>query len=217
MGDKLVLNCGVGGYNLNCLATLEVIRAEGERCTRILNHLVPEVRQARSHHASVAIGRVVYILGGDSDDKTGLRSCEAVNIKTNRRFDVPSMCKGRAALSAVAFRGAIYAISGLDAKSVHKTIETYTPAVDSGAWTVLPSELNIGRMGHCACATASFIYVVGGYQTDSVEMYDPEGDLWYDVATLPGERLDSVVVATDNTKRVSFRTTTDVIDSNGYY
>jgi len=216
VGDKLVLNCGVGGYNLDCLSTLEVIRAEGLRCTRILNHLVPEVQQARSHHMSVAIKSVVYIIGGDADDKTGLRSCEAVNIRTNKRFDIPSMNKGRAALSAVAFRGAIYAISGLDSKTVHKTVEMYTPQTDS-SWTILPSELNIGRMGHCACVTASYIYVVGGYQTDSVEIYDPDGDLWYDVATLPGERLDSVVVATDSTKRVSFRSTDDIITNGGYY
>ena len=112
------------------------------------------------------------------DDGSGLWNTTAPMNMARRNF----------ALAAAG--GRIFAIGGATELGEAATVDCYDPAVNS--WTVLPSQMSVGRTRACAVTLRGEIYVMGGVHDaeidDLVEKYNPQTGVWTVMPSMPTAR-----------------------------
>jgi len=86
-----------------------------------------------------------------------------------------SMSECRSNFAAVIFNDAIVAIGGYNGSQRLSSVESFS--FDTETWTAFPA-MTTARVGHSAAVHDGKIYVIGGKDTDSVEMFDPAAQRW---------------------------------------
>ena len=72
--------------------------------------------------------------------------------------------------SCVIHEHKIIALGGMGVGGGIPSVESY--CFHSKSWTLI-NPLSADRWGHCACIFDDKIYVIGGFKSDSVEVYNP--------------------------------------------
>lgn len=140
------------------------------------------VPAATHDHATVALDRQLYVIGGRSGGAA---------VSTVRRLDggtwttLPALSGARGGVAAAVFEGKVYACGGGTSEGApSQTVEIYNSI--SNNWVAGPN-LPQARYGACAAAAGSALYVIGGLNssgTPQSTVYRLTGTTWTQVASL---------------------------------
>lgn len=129
--------------------------------------------EPRFDAAIVALGDVIYAIGGNYDEITCLNSVEKFNPATGEWTYVPDMHSFRCKPCAATDGEKIF-VSCDD-----ETVEVYNPVMNR--WCTLAS-MPATRMGAAAVAHDGLLYVIGGFYNDtyfnSIAIYDRLSNNW---------------------------------------
>lgn len=130
----------------------------------------------------------IYSFGGYN---SGVLDQVAIYDTTNETWSSgPSMSVGRYELGAVRIGNYAYVIGGYDPAN-SSMVERYNLSNDTWDTTTIAS-LNYPRMGFGCVAYGGKIYVIGGYYYgtiyNSVEIYDPDTNVWTMGTSMPTAR-----------------------------
>jgi len=182
--DKMYLT---GGWNETFSDRLLVYDLGSNRWTE-----GPAMQTPRNHHASVALGGRLYVMGGHNKEfPNGISTVEIYDPNTGRWSMGPSLPTPRYNLTATTWKGMIYALGGLGGARV---LEVYEPETES--WHRAPN-LPIGRYRHAAQLVGDSLYIIGGKTTESmITAYDLTKKTWEQGPNMPTGRyyLDAVVL-----------------------
>ena len=145
--------------------------------------------EARRHPAVLARNNELLVIGGCNQKR--LKSCEVINVSTRQQYSMTAMNVSRSLLAAVILDDCIIAIGGHDGDHVLASVECYS--FRSKKWSFL-TPMKTARQGHSACVLDGKIYVVGGWGTNSIEMYNPDTSTWALQEKLDIPRVSSAVV-----------------------
>jgi len=161
--------------------------------------LAPLPGGARQETAVVALGGLIYVLGGFDGQRRVVDTVEAYEPARDRwqaRRPLPMPLHH---LNAAAVGGKLYvagALAGADFRAVGVTYE-YDPAAD--AWTPRkPMPAGTERGASAVAVVGTRIYVAGGLRGSSVgdcSAYDPASDRWEALPMMPGPRDHAVGAA----------------------
>ena len=157
--------------------------------------VVASIKTARASHCAVAMGNLIYVLGGRHSNVCH-RSVEFFNPSANQWTDRPSMSFKRTFAGAAVYSGKIFVVGGysdVGCKTLEASCEMFDPVLDQ--WSLVSSPL----VPRAACAMVSFddhLYLFGGEDAqwqkhDSVERYNVQNDTWELFSTMP-EKLACV-------------------------
>jgi len=156
---------------------------------------VASIRTGRAAHCAVAIGNLIYVLGG-CDSNVCLNSVECFDSSSDQWTDKPCMTYERKFAGVATSCGRIFVVGGfrdMGFNTLHANCEMFDPVLDQ--WSLVSSPI----MARAACAMVSFndhLYLFGGEDAncskfDSVERYDVQNDKWELFGTMP-EKLACV-------------------------
>lgn len=162
----------------------------------------------RSDHAAVAVGDLVYILGGH--DSSGNTTDDVTIFDTvlntftkGPKMPVPLSRFAHAYVPDKGASGAIYLMGGMEIADGDASPEVHILDIDSGKWSKGP-EIITPRSDFCGAYVDGKIYIAGGWPTGfgetlgSVEELDVEnGDAWEEGKELPTPRGDCKAVQLD--------------------
>ncbi len=142
--------------------------------------------EPRSGVAAAAVGRTVYIFGGNPTTDS-VYAYDTTNYGWTKVTTTPSV---RDLTEAAAIDTKIYLVAGWDGTGFTNRLEVYDTASDS--WETKAS-LATPRAGMVVVAIDGYIYAVGGYNSSpgdlqSVERYDPASDSWTAMSPMPAGR-----------------------------
>ncbi|KAF6772938.1 hypothetical protein AHF37_08413, partial [Paragonimus kellicotti] len=148
---------------------------------------------------------VVYAVGGH-DGWSYLNTVERWNGRAKSWSPVAPMAVQRSTVGVAALDGLLYAVGGRDGTACLRTVERFNPHTQH--WCFIAPMLH-RRGGVGVGAVGGRLYAVGGHnappsqphslRTASVEVYEPETDMWSEVACLSSPR-DSIAVTTLGTR-----------------
>lgn len=125
--------------------------------------------QNASDQSAVAIGDVVYVLGGNDGNNT-LASVQSFVAGGNNLSALKSMGTPREHLAAaVGSDGRIYAMGGINAGAALATAEAYTVATDS--WTAIAALPEPRATAPAVAGPDGRVYVIGGADAQSGKMF----------------------------------------------
>ena len=154
-----------GGDVRKELSSIEVIAVDGEKCERVDDHNIPNLKQARCGHTAVKIDTIIYVIGGECHDQT-LSSCERIDTKTGEQTYIAALNIARSSLAAVAHGNLIYALGGCDQQSKSlSSVEVYS--VENNSWTITAS-MNFPRYDHCAIIHDDTIFAIAGVDVNYI-------------------------------------------------
>ena len=78
-------------------------------------------------------------------------------------------------LGVAALHKKIYVTGGYNADQPSSSVDSYDP--DTNTWSQV-GNMNIARAGHSLISLHGRLYAIGGYDVDSVEVYDLDNDKW---------------------------------------
>ena len=156
---------------------------------------VPSMKTRRAAHCAVAMGKLIYVLGGD-DGEVCLKSVECFDPSAKQWSDKPSLISARRFAGAAATYGKVFVVGGYSdmvCSILQASCEMFDPELDQ--WSLVSSPV----VPRAACALVSFddhLYLFGGEQVggtklDSVERYDVQNNKWGLFSTMP-EKLACV-------------------------
>ena len=131
--------------------------------------------------AALAVGNLVYTLGGGDSLGNSFTTVEAFDPAAGTWSAKPSMSLGRDGAVAGVIGGKVHVAAG----SLNGAAEVFDPA--TGAWSAI-APLPTPRTGAAGCELGGRLYVVGGSQgmdSSAVEAYDPATNTWSSRAPLP--------------------------------
>jgi Kelch motif len=147
-----------------------------------------------------------WVIGGDNSPEADGRQVFSYDIETDRWRSEPRLPATRMNHAAVAFRGKLYAIGGLDPVHPTKTVFVYDPA--TRRWSE-GKPLPVPLHAHSASVYRGDIWVFGGRDRSlarqrGVWIYDPQSGDWRSGPALPeamdtlstavnGDRIDALV------------------------
>jgi len=137
----------------------------------------------------------IYFVGG-KDGSNAKNIVERYDPSTNTWETLNSMSAARQGLASSVLNGKLYAIGGVNLK----TVEIYDPLTESwSAGVALPSEVNTGT----AITVDDKIYLIGGrnasYQNiNQVLCFDPSTNQWQAKANMPTTRYAAKLVWFEN-------------------
>jgi N-acetylneuraminic acid mutarotase len=151
---------------------------------------LPLVPARFSAAAGTALGRTMYVIGGNGDPKDKAidgRQVFAYDTVTRRWTPKASLPVPRTNLAAVALGGRIYAMGGLDPNHATKTMYVYDPR--SNRWSIGPP-LPLKLHALTAVVFGGEIWVIGGQDaagqaTKWVWIYSPHTHTWRHGAPMP--------------------------------
>ncbi|XP_035697238.1 kelch-like protein 21 isoform X1 [Branchiostoma floridae] len=146
-------------------------------------HAAPPMPKAMEDFTLSAHGSNMYVIGSAPESET--LELQIFNHKTQswNLEAPPSMPAHKYCLQSVCLDGLIYLI-GADSREMY----VFDPA--RSEWNPAASMIEEHGNGTIG-AVSGKIYVSGGYFTDITECYDPEGDAWTNVGTVPQLRCYS--------------------------
>ena len=159
---------------------------------------------ARNRLAVATIDHYIYAVGGSQGQQIH-SSVERYSTLSDSEswVEVTPMHTGRIGLAVCSHSRLLYAIGGFDGHRRLADVESYNP--DTNIWRH-ERPLLVSRSGAAAAPLAEFIYVVGGYVSDSaegpmqldlVERYDTLSQQWSFVRPLNCRRSALSCVALD--------------------
>ena len=176
----------------------------------------------------------IYILGGcvgwigSISDMTVYSSCFQFDTKHYQFKKVAQMNEFRQSAASVVFDGRLVISGGWDPHNMLNTVESYDAVAD--AWTSMPSMIE-QRYDHSLVVVNSKLFVIGGFQTVTCEVFDNNSktfvSLWssssirYNTALSIGSKIlifkQSSVVSYDvDTDKLSEETCRTINISNDY-
>ncbi|OON23016.1 putative bacteriochlorophyll 4-vinyl reductase [Opisthorchis viverrini] len=168
-------------------------------------HVVSAMATHRHGLGVAVLEGVVYAVGGH-DGWSYLNTVERWNGRAKSWSSVTPMAVQRSTVGVAALDGLLYAVGGRDGSACLRTVERFNPHTQH--WCFIAPMLH-RRGGVGVAAAGGRLYAVGGHnappsqphavRTASVEMYDPQTDMWSEVASLSSPR-DSIAVTTLGTK-----------------
>jgi len=148
-----------------------------------------------------ADGRSVYLIGGKEHDRA-VRSVMVLETDTGTwNFDVPSISIPRFGAAGVAYGDKIYVFGGDTQLRAAADPNRPRPGgrylntgevFDGVSWK-MTAPMRCARLGCSAVVLGDLIYVIGGYNGTflrSVEVYDPERDVWLTHCEERSEEVD---------------------------
>ena len=150
---------------------------------------VASIRTGRAAHCAVAIGNLIYVLGG-CVTSICLNSVECFDPSSDQWTDKPCMTYGWKFAGVATSCGRIFVVGGfgdMEFNTLHANCEMFDPVLNQ--WSLVSCPI----MPRAACAMVSFndhLYLFGGEDAnwsklDSVERYDVQNDKWELFGTMP--------------------------------
>jgi len=187
INDVMYITGGQSEDSCGCLSSVEKLDLTKEESTMLSITLQVE----RWLHCVVSKDDWLYIIGGQSGDRV-LNSCEAINPTTSERQKIFSMRSPRKQFAAVYLNDCIYAIGGMSRNGKYlSTVECFN--FKKKSWSFV-SSMHKPRCGHSAFVVDGKIYVFGGVDANSVEMYDPKKRSWAMQCEFEIPRICSAIV-----------------------
>ncbi|CAH8518641.1 unnamed protein product [Dicrocoelium dendriticum] len=162
-------------------------------------HVVSAMATHRHGLGVAFLEGVVYAVGGH-DGWSYLNTVERWNGRAKSWSPVTPMAVQRSTVGVAALDGLLYAVGGRDGSACLRTVERFNPHTQH--WCFIAPMLH-RRGGVGVGAIGGRLYAVGGHnappsqphalRTASVEMYEPQTDMWTEVACLSSPR-DSIAV-----------------------
>lgn len=150
---------------------------------------IADLPAERAAHSSVAVGGLLYVVGGVGADAAAIRAYNpATNTWDSGRTPLPTL---REHLTAAVVNDRIYVISGRWIAGNVGTVEEYNPATNT--WTRKAS-IPTPRSGITSGVINSRIHVTAGEghpsgaTISSHEVFDPATDTWTTLASMPTAR-----------------------------
>ncbi|XP_036339616.1 kelch-like protein 12 [Rhagoletis pomonella] len=174
----------IGGYDGSnrVLGTMEKLNlTNGKKWT-----LLRKMSMPRRNATALAIGELIYIIGGFDKDWQQLRSVECYNIRTTTWTKCADMHTARHDCGASVLNGIIYVIGSGNLPPFRHDVECYNPHTDT--WTKV-SSLITARHGINGVTFNGQLLAVGGFLPNNykglVEMYNPTQNIWAKTMPLP--------------------------------
>ncbi|KAF5402768.1 putative bacteriochlorophyll 4-vinyl reductase [Paragonimus heterotremus] len=168
-------------------------------------HIVSSMATHRHGLGVAVLEGVVYAVGGH-DGWSYLNTVERWNGRAKSWSPVAPMAVQRSTVGVAALDGLLYAVGGRDGTACLRTVERFNPHTQH--WCFIAPMLH-RRGGVGVGAVGGRLYAVGGHnappsqphslRTASVEVYEPQTDMWSEVACLSSPR-DSIAVTTLGTR-----------------
>src|SRR5688572_16647022 len=150
---------------------------------------IADLPAERAAHSSVAVGGLLYVVGGVGSDAAALRAYNpATNTWDSGRAPLPTL---REHLTAAVVNSRIYVISGRWSTGNVGTVEEYDPATNT--WTAKTS-IPTPRSGITSGVIDGKIHVTAGeghpsgVTLSSHEVYDPATNTWATFPSMPTGR-----------------------------
>jgi DNA-binding CsgD family transcriptional regulator len=164
---------------------------------------------AASHIKAAAIGRFIYVPGGEASDGVILDVLEAYDPRSQRWERLPSMPAPRSRYALASLEGRLYLFGGWDGSRYCDEVFVYDP--EARVWSSDEEPLPTPRRSPSAGVAEGRIYVVGGENERGAlrvnERYDPTGDSgrrWESAAPLTDAMAEPAAVGIVNVTLVVF-------------
>ncbi|MEM6702914.1 MAG: kelch repeat-containing protein, partial [Acidobacteriota bacterium] len=143
----------------------------------------------RANHASVVLGESLISCGGrvqQGPKRSRSASCEALNLRSGRLRELPSLPEELRTLGMATSGGSLYVAGGMKLDGTFSR-RTYRLSPDQGSWTRL-GDMPAAREGELV-AVGDEIVALGGYDGTkalrSVFVYETASDIWRREGDLP--------------------------------
>ena len=144
----------------------------------------------RKSFAVVYYVKKVWIIGGyervdDGKWKT-LKSVEIYDLVKEKQILVPiKMNKARSSLSAILYKNNLFVFGGYDYDGCNllNTVEMFSPGTKK---FVKMASMKIARSNFACCKVGNLVYIISGWITRSVEIYNLDSNTWIDGVDFPG-------------------------------
>jgi hypothetical protein len=154
-------------------ASVERYRADADTWESVIDLPAP-----RHHSMSVAVGGMVYVLGGFGDGFDPWATAWVLNSETNSWREIADLPASVGAGAAVVVDGLVYVVGGVPSGT---SMSVYDPAADS--WETL-APMSQAREHVAAVAFDGDLWVLGGRwqeeMLNSTEVFDTETGSWSD-------------------------------------
>uniref|UniRef100_A0A1A9WXW3 BACK domain-containing protein n=1 Tax=Glossina brevipalpis TaxID=37001 RepID=A0A1A9WXW3_9MUSC len=118
----------------------------------------------------------VFLVGGIMHNKS-----KVYDISKNKLIQISNMNEIRSQHSAIGLNGVVYSMGGYNDSRL-RTAECYDPV--NKRWNYIAPMSN-SRYNFGICSYNDFVYVVGGYDTSTVECYNPASNEWRSCPNIP--------------------------------
>ena len=152
----------------------------------------------RQLHCSAVVDGIIYVFGGDGVQQTEAYAPD--EDSWTKKADMPAPGRGTHACAAV--NGKIYIIGGTHGPDwpALRIVDEYDPATDT--WT-RKTPMPTGRWNIATTVVGGIVYAMGGHKIpheespglSTVEAYDPAGDTWTNVKSMPTRRTGLRAIA----------------------
>ncbi|XP_007669391.2 kelch-like protein 23 isoform X1 [Ornithorhynchus anatinus] len=175
-----------GGYrtdNIEALDTVWIYNCETDEWTEgspMLN--------ARYYHCAVTLSGCVYALGGYRKGAPA-KEAEFYDPLKKKWAPIANMIKGVGNATACVLNEVIYVIGGhcgYRGSCTYDKVQTYNSDIDE--WSLVTSSPH-PEYGLCSIPLENQLYLVGG-QTTITEYYDPEQNVWREIAPMMERRME---------------------------
>jgi N-acetylneuraminic acid mutarotase len=139
---------------------------------------------ARSHHATVAVGSGIYVLGGlEGPNNYVTASMLHFNIVQDTWSQVAPMPARRDSIAACVLGTDIYVFGGDDEHEIAQT-SVFKFDTETNEWSTVPAPMPLASTGHSAIALGGLVYIVGaGADNREVLSFNPASGAWNTLAS----------------------------------
>ena len=158
----------IGGldYNGNSIMSVEKYSPTANAWEK-----VSDMYDDRSQFCACSFMSNVYVVGGNTKGSglDGTKSCVEFNPKNRTWKEIARMSENRWCAACTVFDGKILVSGGKSFNGVSKTVESYDHIADS--WSYMPNMV-YERRQHKIVSIRNKFFAVGGFSTDSCEVFD---------------------------------------------
>ena len=173
--NRMIILGGEGGWRNR---PSSIYDATSEHSTPLPN----EMPAARCWFCAVANGRYIFVIGGRDANKRTTNSVYRLSLETFKWTTLAPMGTARAACAGVLLGAYLYIFGGYNGDGALVSVERYS--IVGNTWEDLP-DMAAARCGHCAVsALGDVIYILGGYHSHVLEVFDASLLEWRTEASL---------------------------------
>ncbi|XP_054156897.1 uncharacterized protein LOC128955270 [Oppia nitens] len=147
-------------------------------------HRMASLNIQRYSMGAAVMDNKIYVCGGYKSKDNKLYSCEYYDYIINEWIFTTPMINLRTNFQLISHFDSLYAIGG-EISGKTNSVDRYS--VVSKKWTPITS-MNQARTGHSAAAMMGQIYVCGGNDLKTCEMYNPDKDIWKTIESMNEKR-----------------------------